>query len=111
MAGRWRERGRGGTPAAYRLGDHTGRHFAKGVALQAPAQGSPGREKEPGEGGGHGNFVYSFVDSLSHDRIEAESDISVDSLSIFRSWHIITDMCIHAARCVSRLFRFVYINV
>lgn len=38
------------TPVANRLGDHTGHHFTDGVALQAPAQGSPGNKKEPAGG-------------------------------------------------------------
>ena len=36
------EGGGEGTPFANRLGDHTGRHFAGGVALQVPTQGSSG---------------------------------------------------------------------
>ena len=38
-------------PCADSLGDHTRRHFAEGVALQAPPQGSPGDKKELGGAG------------------------------------------------------------
>ena len=45
------EGGGEGTPYANHLGDHRGHQFAEGVALQAPAQGSPGGKKEPWGGG------------------------------------------------------------
>lgn len=35
-----------GVPVSNRLGDNTDRYFAKDVGIQAPAEGSPGSEKE-----------------------------------------------------------------
>ena len=40
-----------GTPAPYHLDDGTGRPFEEGVAIQTPAKGSSGIEKEQRGGG------------------------------------------------------------
>ena len=53
--GGWRVDGeeevREGMTASNRLGDRTGHHLREGVALLAPAQWSPGSEREVGGGG------------------------------------------------------------